>query len=1654
MKKHLYFIASVFCPFFLSGAFAQEIERMSPILPVDEEIEQLEYVPTDVNSIVDPILKMPVVKAPVGFTPNMINDHQIPNPIEKVKLIKPPYANNQGSVKLTYDFEFTPAKNGMSPDFQLTYDSHRGYGLLGMGWDMLLPQIEVDTTVENWKKNYGACFLNGQRYIPYTDEYDVKMDQDQDVEYRAENDLHESKLIRHSRISYQRDDKGKVVKDESGKGKLQGVYIYWELINRDGRRMVFGNRKNPFHYEKEVEQSSNEQKKEEFQNNSRLFRKSNTSDGEGVMDTLVAKWNISYQHDFYGNYIDYMYSLSNNLPFIDSITVGNANKIPHTIIKFKYMEQQEGEDSIVHYKNYGIDYTMKQLLDSVNIYYENDEEQGKYDYLRGYKFTLKRGVPEPKFRNHAKVMTKIEQLNDQRKSYAAHDIEYYNDKDDIRRRKEYYRNTQDKKVLPFLQDRSLMVKTIHNPLGGCMSFDYKTSDYPLTERDLAKIVIEKDEESEIGEDGIEYAPIKHIKYPVDSCGHILVLATMRVSNGIQNFVHDTFDYKGQVWNKDSSLFFGFDTVQTHVLNPKDRERVKVWEKEYDMLDPQLRGLINSATLYDSKMEKQLKKFIMNYKIYEEHDKFYSVKLKEKYIKYPASLQYSYIIVMYEYDRIANRVNSIYINTDHDWIGPKYTFKYLAEDDCHGGMWGLMSKLICDYKGETYCEMDFKYSDAKNPDRVTELSQYVSIAKKQGETSRVVTTTFQYDAEGNMIQVNYPQDANGKNMTMKYNYDRRFNMYLNQVENSIGYRTELGDYDYYYGIPRYIMDQNGMKMEQTTDKMGHIISIKAPDEVETDGPSTLEYKFELAESPIFQNDSNLYPFRDTLTTDATEAMLANTYGKESLMKVLSYFYKIPDKEITGLDEAGILHKFNVCTTPWDENDKKKDIIVKLDSADASKCLCKDSTSKLAYSVKITSEGGETLIFSDGLGRIAQTKQLRAVTNVDMEANKKGETKNQYLVTHAEDEPMYLDGRIYDHFAGELEKRREYQRGGELQNVRTYNEYGLLAILKDKDGNPLATHTYTFDEGKTTHTINSLFYGANVTQTDFDGNIVSETYTLTEGRDSTHTRRYDKMGKLLTSKEGSRESFYKYDMRGLVIEKSTPEDGKRTYTYDDAGNLISESKDGQEIIKYKYDYNRLVAVEYPNFPYNNIKLHYGDKNAKYNRVGQIAYVEDAVGVQELFYGNMGEISKIRRTIVAPNRPIRTFEMTWDYNSFNRPVRMTYPDQEMLSYTYDINGFPMTVKGSKSYNYEYVNDAGYDLLGRPTYLSYCNGENTFFSYDDDNETMDQKVYSMRDEASTMSANYQYGFYKDFPARETKITGTLFDKSFRNDSYRWMYGRNLYGKASYENGNGGQASYEYLTNELTLAPSVNAVSFLQTDIDAIGEGSMTKEYDYDKNGKLIVENEELILNPEGKPEIKNDGGYLTTYWYDYTGYPVISTGGGKEGVYVNGLSTFSSIDMPSMEFQLNKYFSMNDTMGYTKHVFFGDEEVVRKTGDNASYGQNPEREERAGTYFAGQKSDYKTLYEQSSQAFKNRYALLNLELEQEDLPYRDGKDVDKENAPAALRSSNIGHEMDNYEENQLYIHRINGNSIYYMTNLRANLEDVIFITPFESKRLFKHVK
>ena len=56
----------------------------------------------------------------------------------------------------------------------------------------------------------------------------------------------------------------------------------------------------------------------------------------------------------------------------------------------------------------------------------------------------------------------------------------------------------------------------------------------------------------------------------------------------------------------------------------------------------------------------------------------------------------------------------------------------------------------------------------------------------------------------------------------------------------------------------------------------------------------------------------------------------------------------------------------------------------------------------------------------------------------------------------------------------------------------------------------------------------------------------------------------------------------------------------------------------------------------------------------------------------------------------------------------------DEEKVTYSYNLGGQLEKVRGYKSYGYDYVNRIGYDKFEQRTYLKYCNGAETFYTYE----------------------------------------------------------------------------------------------------------------------------------------------------------------------------------------------------------------------------------------------------------------------------------------------------------------------------------------------------
>ena len=690
----------------------------------------------------------------------------------------------------------------------------------------------------------------------------------------------------------------------------------------------------------------------------------------------------------------------------------------------------------------------------------------------------------------------------------------------------------------------------------------------------------------------------------------------------------------------------------------------------------------------------------------------------------------------------------------------------------------------------------------------------------------------------------------------------------------------------------------------------------------------------------------------------------------------------------------------------------------------------------YDIQHPEDDIETVTFVDGFGRPVQVKKDGTVTDV---ANGSASSAENVMI---------VSGRnVYDAF-GRVAKTY-YPTTEPLGNKAAFNKsfdnvtptitaYDVLdrAIKVTLPDNAETKTTYSME--RSSHalvtSVEDALNNVQTTHTSGSGKTLKSIQESGPDGDIVTTFEYDGIQRLVrvTDADGN-VTTSTYDMGDRRTEVNHPASGKTTFTYDALGNVTSKQTanlagEGKSIT-YDYDYNRLTGINYPDHPENNVKYYYGGRNASQNRIGRLMLREDGTGAIEYFYGKMGEVTKTRRTMIVPNQAIATYVTQWTYDSHNRLLEMIYPDEEKVTYTYDLGGQLTNVHGYKSYGYDYVNRIGYDKFGQRTYMKYCNGAETFYTYDPQrrrlqnlkvnaggNTIMDNaytydavsNVLSVANGAALpqsgkaggqMSHSYTY----DALYRLTSATGTYTGADSKTASYTLAMG--------YDNMHRITSKSQHLTQgNLQFDGTLNVgydltYTYGQEDgkkfqLDNVSDVNYRTEatpdenqktrnshaYEYDANGNLVYVNtgrtkkdgmtdekaheRKLKWDEENRLLASDDDGFVTNYWYDADGERTVKTSGESEQVYVNSEFAGGRTNTAKFSLYVSPYLVANQGGRYTKHIYIGSQRIVSKIGDFASYGSDPRRIQYAGSEADAISVDYAGKYSAQQEAIKENYA------------------------------------------------------------------------------------
>ncbi|MGY6652951.1 SpvB/TcaC N-terminal domain-containing protein [Amycolatopsis sp. TRM77291] len=161
-----------------------------------------------------------------AFDPNQIKDIKAADPGAGVNLIAPPSANSSGDARMSYPIEVPKGRAGLEPKLAVAYSSAGANGWLGVGWDVAMPAITVDT---RWGVPRFDAALETETYL-------LNGEQLTPVAHRGELQKRSAEKVFHARVESRFD---RIVRH----GDNPAGY-WWEVTDKAGTRTVFGGAEN------------------------------------------------------------------------------------------------------------------------------------------------------------------------------------------------------------------------------------------------------------------------------------------------------------------------------------------------------------------------------------------------------------------------------------------------------------------------------------------------------------------------------------------------------------------------------------------------------------------------------------------------------------------------------------------------------------------------------------------------------------------------------------------------------------------------------------------------------------------------------------------------------------------------------------------------------------------------------------------------------------------------------------------------------------------------------------------------------------------------------------------------------------------------------------------------------------------------------------------------------------------------------------------------------------------------------------------------------------------------------------------------------------------------------------------------------------------
>ncbi|MBO9202430.1 MULTISPECIES: SpvB/TcaC N-terminal domain-containing protein [Niastella] len=336
------------------------------------------------TDMINGIIKVPESPQVESFNVNTMKGIKAADPSAAVNLIAPPKAGSMGNASLGYPIELPTGRQGMQPQLSISYNSGGGNGWLGLGWDISVPSIGIDT-------RWGVPRFDAQNE---TETYTFTGEQLSPVAHRGNLIARSGEKQFYPRIE---GAFNKIIRH----GNSPQTY-WWEVTDKQGTRYFYGG--DPA---------------------TGVDQESILSDAAGN----IAYWALKKTLDLHGNFVRYQYAKVNDAGLANGTVMGvqlYISKISYTgfngqdgryTVLFRRDRDLDGHTSrkdISITANNGFKQVTADLLKQIDVQLDGTN-------IRHYELSYNEGA------FYKTLLQSIRQFDAAGKFFNQHSFDYFND---------------------------------------------------------------------------------------------------------------------------------------------------------------------------------------------------------------------------------------------------------------------------------------------------------------------------------------------------------------------------------------------------------------------------------------------------------------------------------------------------------------------------------------------------------------------------------------------------------------------------------------------------------------------------------------------------------------------------------------------------------------------------------------------------------------------------------------------------------------------------------------------------------------------------------------------------------------------------------------------------------------------------------------------------------------------------------------------------------------------------------------------------------------------------------------------------------------------------------------------------------------------------